>query len=307
MASHVQSLLFDVMSAYPTLSTSISLFILFYFYRSYQAYKVQKKGMSNTSFEVRLMNNVLCIMSIVSLALYPIVLSTTPTIKPFHVMIWSILQVPFYWGTDYFTSPLDVVTHNYKSLLANGFSTARIVIYSFINSFIVWFSLYYFITLMELHGFDQHRHHINMIDLGVKIAINLFASDAFFTALHRKLHLVPQLATIHHMHHACFTCGISASFVFNPIDMILEFGAGILPALCITYLLHGDLFATVLSLAIMVGWYGCDHDENIGSFHAVKHHGNCLGHFPIYFDKKDSIKYDCVRKMLAKGFGYQRS
>eukprot|EP01083_Nonionella_stella_P264927 898008_1 len=108
------------------------------------------------------------------------------------------------------------------------------------------------------------------------------------------------------MHHACFTSAIGTSLSFNPIDIIVEFAIGIYPTVIITYLITKDKLSALLSIAIMGAWYHSSHDENLQLFHATKHHAYCLGHFPVYFDKKESLKNDEVRRILAKGYGFRK-
>eukprot|EP01083_Nonionella_stella_P091200 254930_1 len=304
--------LFNVMKTYPIISGALTVaFPCYYFYRSYKAYRYQnqskKRGSSSVSISVRLINVMLCITSITIFALTPIVFSMT-VLKPLLIAAISILQLVYPNVIDVFTSPTSVAHHNYKSLCANGYSTTRQVIYGVMGTTLVHFAMYYFIKLLGLSLVEKDFRSANIITVIAKIAVNLAVSDFLYNRMHRSLHLNPKLAIIHRMHHCCFISGLSSAFVFNPIDLLIEFGPSIFPVIGLGYLLHSDKLATVLSLAIMTGWYYADHDENLGAFHAEKHHRYCLGYFHIYFDVgKENLKHDHVRKMVVKSYGHQKT
>eukprot|EP00485_Elphidium_margaritaceum_P007130 CAMPEP_0202709556 /NCGR_PEP_ID=MMETSP1385-20130828/21653_1 /ASSEMBLY_ACC=CAM_ASM_000861 /TAXON_ID=933848 /ORGANISM="Elphidium margaritaceum" /LENGTH=320 /DNA_ID=CAMNT_0049368845 /DNA_START=53 /DNA_END=1015 /DNA_ORIENTATION=+ len=301
----------DTAKKYPAVSVGCASFVGFYVYRTYKTAQEQRKQGLQVSLTKRFANSTISGFGVAAFALHPFVFSLYPETKPLHVAVISSALGLSWCLNDYFFSPIDALRHNVSCLRANGFSMPKIVTYTLLGVVAPYVCDLFFVRALDLTGYDLLKYdgvkHLLLSATIPRIVMNLVVDEILFYPAHVWLHRSKIGAVLHQFHHCCYTCSLSSGIMFNPLDEAIEFALSIYPTLILTQWWHGDKVATLLSLAIMAGWYGANHDENLRLSHSKKHHGYCLGYYTAYVEKKESAKNDEVRDIMVKGYGYRKS
>eukprot|EP01083_Nonionella_stella_P054768 144559_1 len=128
---------------YPVITATIGAFGAVYLFRSIKTYfkRKEENQVNHASLFARLSNIILNFGSILGVYATPMLFSH-PNMSLMHAVGFASSHVPFYWFIDYFTSPTNAAWHNYKSMVANGYSKTKILIYNIISINMIFLSTY---------------------------------------------------------------------------------------------------------------------------------------------------------------------
>lgn len=184
---------------------------------------------------------------------------------------------------------------NLKILNKNGYSNLMMIFYMTLSLLIVQ-SVWIFISHFVLNGVEI-QYHLDL-SLLLKIIVVMMLGDVYFYLSHKSLHETEYGAKLHFIHHCCYFPSQSSSLMFNPIDLIIEFSGSNL-ILLIAYYIFNDPTLLVVCGCLILGWYGCEHDENL-KFHHYTHHLNCDGDYPVYKEWRVHNPNDKLKKLIKR-------
>jgi sterol desaturase/sphingolipid hydroxylase (fatty acid hydroxylase superfamily) len=141
-------------------------------------------------------------------------------------------------------------------LRLNGFTDQQIW-QNAIMSFIIACVGEFMTVRILFYRFGFVEPHLDFF-LILKVFIFLAASEVGFTTGHLLIHT--KLAKYHVMHHCCTNPSYTSSYIFHPLDILVEFGLPVAIIMPLNDLLFQDHFAAVLGISVIALWYTMDHD-----------------------------------------------
>eukprot|EP00475_Leptophrys_vorax_P035179 TRINITY_DN57661_c0_g1_i1.p1 TRINITY_DN57661_c0_g1~~TRINITY_DN57661_c0_g1_i1.p1 ORF type:complete len:176 (+),score=30.87 TRINITY_DN57661_c0_g1_i1:453-980(+) len=137
-------------------------------------------------------------------------------------------------------------------------------------------------------------------DLGLvmKLVVMFVLSEIHFTCVHVLMHT--RLPKLHLLHHLSVATSFSSTYIFHPIDFLLEISPPLIVGVLIGLICCNDVFAYLVHMTITVTWYAMDHDAFLKTAHA-KHHRNVNEFYHAYNPSsgKNLVATDQVLKLMS--------
>jgi hypothetical protein len=189
---------------------------------------------------------------------------------------------------------------NIKTLRKNGFSdwvTLILVFGNIVSAHVFTLLVTYYIcggrTVVEMFGnFDSYT-----VPVFLKLFLNIAIAEFLFYNCHALLH--KYLPKIHLMHHCVIHSTFSANFIFNPIDLSIEFGGPVGSALLLHFFVWKDPFVLFLTYAFILAYYANDHNDWIKSYH-YDHHGHTDSVYTAYIKYRGTPADEKVKHILQR-------
>jgi hypothetical protein len=126
---------------------------------------------------------------------------------------------------------------------------------------------------------------------------SMAVAELMFYTGHRYMH--QHWPERHLFHHCCTRSSYTTGYLFDPLDIAVEFSGPVLAVVGISLGIFGSPLALFYALTLVFAWYAADHDEMLKLPHWY-HHKHINGNYTIYISTGYNDKADRVRQLVKR-------